>query len=173
MLSKLPATNAPGYTNNVVTTGATEYNRTNYDFKLNYVASSRLTMFARYGNSPHRIDDAYALGEAGGGSAAGGSVGLAVGRTQVLGVGATYTFSPTMMLDANFGWTHQVLGAEAPDHRRERRLRPGQDEHPRDERPGPDAGRTPQLPDQRLEQPRQRRHGQPVPVQTTTSTRRP
>jgi hypothetical protein len=115
MLSKLPATNAPGYTNNVVTTGATEYNRTNYDLKLNYVASSRLSMFARYGNSPHKIDDQYALGEAGGGSAAGGQVGLATGRTQVLGVGATYTFSPTMMLDANFGWTHQVLGAEAPD----------------------------------------------------------
>ncbi len=115
MLSKLPGTNAAGYSNNVVTTGATQYNRTNYDLKLNYVASSRLTMFARYGNSPHRIDDAYALGEAGGGSAAGGSVGLAVGRTQVLGVGATYTFSPTLMLDANFGWTHQVLGSEAPD----------------------------------------------------------
>ncbi len=72
-------------------------------------------MFARYGNSPHRIDDAYALGEAGGGSAGGGSVGLAVGRTQVLGVGGTYTFNPTTVLDANFGWTHQKLGAEAPD----------------------------------------------------------
>ena len=115
LMQRLPATNTSGYTNNVVTTGATEYNRTNYDVKLNYAANSRLTMFARYGNSPHRIDDQYALGEAGGGSAVGGSVGLAVGRTQVLGVGATYTFSPTMMLDANFGWTHQVLGAEAPD----------------------------------------------------------
>jgi outer membrane receptor protein involved in Fe transport len=115
LAGKLPGTNTSGYTNNVVTTGATEYNRTNYDFKLNFAASSRLMMFARYGNSPHKIDDQYALGEAGGGSAAGGQVGLAVGRTQVLGVGATYTFSPTMMLDANFGWTHQVLGAEAPD----------------------------------------------------------
>jgi hypothetical protein len=115
MLSKLPATNAPGYTNNVVTTGATTYDRTNYDFKLTYLASPRLTMFARYGNSPHTINDAYALGEAGGGSAAGGSVGLGVGRTQVLGVGATYTFNPTMLLDAHFGWTRQVLGAEAPD----------------------------------------------------------
>ncbi len=115
LLKQLPATNTSGYVNNVVTTGATSYDRTNYDFKLNYIASSRLTMFARYGNSPHTINDAYALGGAGGGSAAGGSVGLGVGRTQVLGVGVTYTFSPTMMLDANFGWTHQVLGSEAPD----------------------------------------------------------
>ena len=115
MLGKLPATNTAGYVNNVVSTGATEYNRTNYDVKVNYVPTSRLLMFARYGNSPHRIDDAYALGEAGGGSAGGGSVGLATGRTQVLGVGATYTFNSTTILDANFGWTHQKLGAEAPD----------------------------------------------------------
>ena len=27
----------------------------------------------------------------------------------------TYIFNPTTMLDANFGFTHQVLGAEAPD----------------------------------------------------------
>ena len=115
MLGQLPATTSSGYVNNVVTTGATTYDRTNYDFKLTYVPSPRLTMFARYGNSPHTINDAYALGGAGGGSAAGGSVGLGVGRTQVLGVGATYTFSSTMLLDAHFGWTRQVLGAEAPD----------------------------------------------------------
>jgi hypothetical protein len=30
-------------------------------------------------------------------------------------VGATYTLDPTLLLDANFGFTHQVLGAEAPD----------------------------------------------------------
>jgi hypothetical protein len=98
----------------VLTTGATTYDRTNYDLKLNY-AGSNLTAFGRYGNSPHLIDDAYALGEAGGGSAAGGQVGLAPGRTQVLGLGATYLFNSRLLLDANFGFTHQVLGAEAPD----------------------------------------------------------
>ena len=114
LTDRLPATTGPGYTNNVLTTGATTYDRTNYDLKINH-ASSKLTAFGRYGNSPHKIDDAYALGEAGGGSAAGGSVGLAPGRTQVLGLGMTYVFTPTMLLDANFGFTHQVLGAEAPD----------------------------------------------------------
>jgi outer membrane receptor protein involved in Fe transport len=114
LIQRLPATTSPGYVNNVLTTGATEYDRTNYDLKLNYVGTN-LNLFARYGNSPHRINDAYALGEAGGGSAGGGQVGLAPGRTQVLGLGLTYVFSPTMMLDANVGYTHQVLGAEAPD----------------------------------------------------------
>jgi hypothetical protein len=114
LIQRLPATTQPGYVDNVLTTGATTYDRTNYDLKINH-ASSKLTAFGRYGNSPHKIDDAYALGEAGGGSAAGGQVGLAPGRTQVLGLGMTYLFGPTLMLDANFGFTHQVLGAEAPD----------------------------------------------------------
>ena len=114
LIERLPATTGPGYTNNVLTTGATEYDRTNYDLKLNYTGTN-FNAFARYGNSPHLINDAYALGEAGGGSAAGGQVGRAPGRTQVLGVGGTYIFDQTLMLDVNFGFTHQVLGAEAPD----------------------------------------------------------
>src|SRR5262245_19967765 len=114
LIQRLPATTGPGYQNNVLTTGAVTYDRTNYDLKLNY-ASPNLTAFGRYGNSPHLINDAYALGEAGGGSAGGGSVGVAPGRTQVLGLGTTFLFNSSLMLDANFGITHQVLGAEAPD----------------------------------------------------------
>ena len=114
LMQRLPATTSPGYSNNVLTTGATTYDRTNYDLKINY-ASSNLTAFGRYGNSPHLVDDAYALGEAGGGSAGGGSVGIAPGRTQVLGLGTTYLFNSRWMLDANVGFTHQRLGAEAPD----------------------------------------------------------
>ena len=114
LIKRLPATTVPGYVNNVGTTGRTTYDRTNYDLKLNY-AAQKMTVFGRYGNSPHLINDGYALGEAGGGSAAGGSVGLGVGRTQVLGLGTTYLFNSSLLLDANFGFTHQVLGSEAPD----------------------------------------------------------
>jgi len=114
LITRLPATTVPGYVNNVLTTGALDYDRTNYDLKVNY-ASKKLTAFGRYGSSPSLINDAYALGDAGGGSASGGSVGIAPGRTQILGLGATYLFSNTLFLDVNFGFTHQVLGAEAPD----------------------------------------------------------
>jgi hypothetical protein len=114
LVQRLPATTGPGYVNNVLTTGALTYDRTNYDLKLTY-AGTNLNVFARYGNSPHLIDDGYSLGEAGGGSAGGGQVGRSPGRTQVLGVGATYILDPTLLLDANIGFTHQVLGSEAPD----------------------------------------------------------
>jgi hypothetical protein len=114
LVQRLPATTVPGYVNNVLTSGAQSYDRTNYDLKINY-AGSKLTAFGRYGNSPHLINDGYALGDAGGGSAGGGQVGLAPGRTQILGFGMTYLFSPSLFIDANFGFTHQVLGVEAPD----------------------------------------------------------
>jgi hypothetical protein len=114
LIGKIPAPTGAGFTNNIETTGALNYERTNYDLKLNY-ATPKVNLFGRYGNSPHLINDQYALGEAGGGSSAGGSVGLAVGRTQILGLGMTYVVNPTTLFDANFGMTHQVLGAEAPD----------------------------------------------------------
>ena len=115
LMSKLPSPTAPGLVSNYTTKAALKYNRTNMDFKLNFAPTSNLTMFARYGNSPHRIEDSYMLGEAGGGSPSGGQVGISPGRTQVFGAGFTYSFNATTMLDGNFGLTHQVLGSQAPD----------------------------------------------------------
>ncbi len=114
-LQRLPSPQRSGYTNNFTTVGASKYNRTNMDFKVNYAASEKLTMWARYGNSPHNIIDDYALGEVGGPSVSGGQPGFSPGRTQVFGVGATYVINPTLLLDANIGHTRQKLGAEAAD----------------------------------------------------------
>ena len=55
------------------------------------------------------------MGDAGGDALAGGQLGSAPGRTHIAGFGGTYTFSPRLLLDANFGYTHQKLGAEGPD----------------------------------------------------------
>jgi outer membrane receptor protein involved in Fe transport len=112
-MDRLPTPQRPGYQSNYTTSGASEYNRTNWDFKVNYLASSKLSLFARYGNSPHNIVDEYMLGEVGGPSVSGGQPGFAPGRTEVYGAGLTYLFNPTMMLDANVGHTRQVLGAES------------------------------------------------------------
>ena len=62
----------------------------------------------------------------------------------------TYVFNPTMLLDANFGLTHQVLGAEAPDIG----VNIGSDADkmniPGHQRSGPPAGRPAELPDREL-----------------------
>ena len=118
MINRLPATNLPGSTNNYTATGVAEYNRTNMDVKVNYSATSKLSLFGRYSISPHLILDPPALGDAGGDSltgGAGGQQGEAPGRTQVAGLGGTYTIGSTLLLDVNVGYTRQRLGAQAPD----------------------------------------------------------
>ena len=161
LINKLPATTGAGYTNNIETTGALDYARTNYDLKLNH-STPNLNIFGRYGNSPHEIDDQYALGEAGGGSSAGGSVGLAVGRTQIL--------RPWRDLRHQPDHAHRrQLRIDAPGARRRGARsgvtlwkRPDKMNIPRHQRSGPPAGRLAELPDRELVQPRQRRHRQPV-----------
>jgi outer membrane receptor protein involved in Fe transport len=115
LMRRLPLPNRPGFTNNYQAQGAEEYTRDNIDLKLNLQASSQLSLFARYSFSPSDIFDPPALGEAGGDALAGGQLGNAPGRTHVAGAGVTYTFGPTLLLDANFGYTKQKLGAEALD----------------------------------------------------------
>jgi hypothetical protein len=44
-----------------------------------------------------------------------GQLGQAPGRVQVASIGGTYTFSPSIILDATIGYTRQRLGAEALD----------------------------------------------------------
>jgi outer membrane receptor protein involved in Fe transport len=114
-LDRLPLPQRAGYQQNFTTTGASQYERTNWDFKMNYVPTPNLSAFARYSNSPHNIIDEYALGEVGGPSVSGGQPGFSPGRTQVFGAGLTYVFSPSLMLDVNVGHTRQKLGSEAAD----------------------------------------------------------
>ena len=55
------------------------------------------------------------LGQDGGGATNGGQLGTALGRVQVFAMGGTYTFTPTFLMDGNFGYTRQRLGAIGPD----------------------------------------------------------
>src|ERR1700677_1794826 len=51
------------------------------------------------------------LGAAIGHATNGGQLGNAPGLVQSVGLGATHTFSPTLLLDWNFGFTRQRLGS--------------------------------------------------------------
>jgi outer membrane receptor protein involved in Fe transport len=115
MIRRLPLPNGAGFTNNYQAQGTEDFKRDNIDFKVNYHPSGRLSLFGRYSYSPSDIYDPPALGEAGGDALAGGQLGSAPGRTHVAGFGATYAFGPSLVLDGNFGYTRQELGAEGPD----------------------------------------------------------
>jgi hypothetical protein len=115
MINRMPLPTGAGFVNNYVAQGDGVFTRDNVDAKVNYTASNRLGLFGRYSISPSNIIDPSSLGPAGGDALNGGQVGTAPGRTQVAGVGATYTLSPTMLMDANVGYTRQRLGAENVD----------------------------------------------------------
>ncbi len=98
-------------TNNYVSAGSAMLNRTTFDLKVNYVKSEKMTLFGRYSRSKSLLFDPPTFGDAMGGATGGGQVGQAPSTIQNAGLGGTYTFSPTVVLDANFGYTRQYLGA--------------------------------------------------------------
>ncbi|HKR14539.1 MAG TPA: TonB-dependent receptor [Pyrinomonadaceae bacterium] len=114
IIRRLPLPNQPGFTNNFATAGVAEFNRTNMDLKINYDGGA-LTLFGRYSRSPTMIVDPPIFGEVSGPALNGGQLGTAPGLINVFGFGGTYTFSPSVVLDANVGYTRQRLGAEGFD----------------------------------------------------------
>ena len=91
--------------------GTALFNRDNADIKVNYVPTDKSTLFGRYSLSRSLVFDPPLFGDAGGDATNGGQLGNAPGLVQSVGLGATHTFSPTMLLDWNFGYTRQRLGA--------------------------------------------------------------
>ena len=114
IIRRLPLPNQPGFTNNFATAGVAEFNRTNMDLKINY-DGGKLTLFGRYSRSPTLIIDPPIFGEVSGPALNGGQLGTAPGLINVFGFGGTYTFTPSVVLDANVGYTRQRLGAEGFD----------------------------------------------------------
>jgi len=98
--------------NNFSGSGTAKFNRDTADIKVNYVPSQKSMVFARYSFSKSLVFDPPLLGDAGGDATNGGQLGNAPGLIQSVGLGATYTFNPNLLLDWNFGFTRQRLGAE-------------------------------------------------------------
>lgn len=98
-------------TNNFAGSGTALFNRDNADFKINYVPGQTSTVFGRYSFSKTLVFDPPLLGPAVGDATGGGQLGNAPGLIQSVGLGATYTFAPNLLLDWNFGFTRQRLGS--------------------------------------------------------------
>jgi hypothetical protein len=97
--------------NNWVGSGTALFNRDNADFKINYVPTAKSTVFGRYSFSKTLVFDPPLLGAAVGDATNGGQLGNAPGLVQSIGLGTTYTFTPSILLDWNFGFTRQRLGS--------------------------------------------------------------
>jgi hypothetical protein len=115
ILRRLPLPNQPGNTNNFAAFGVGEFNRTNFDLKINFVGGNKYTLFGRYSRSPALIIDPPIFGEVSGPALNGGQLGTAPSTINVIGIGGTYSFSSSLVLDWNVGYTRQYLGAQGFD----------------------------------------------------------
>ena len=112
LINRMPLPNLPGFANNYVANGTAEFDRTNFDTKINYNYSEKMQMWGRFSYSPTLIFEPPLLGEAGGDALNGGQLGTAPGKVYVASIGGTYAFSSNVVLDAVVGYTRQHLGAE-------------------------------------------------------------
>ena len=143
-------------------TAIPQYNRSNWDFKVNYNPTDKAMVWGRYSISPMDIVALLVLGPAGGDAFGGGNPGHAGGRVQTTAAGFTYAVSPTMLVDGNVGYTRQNIGANGDP----------QDgfygldvlKIPGTNGVGPNYCRHSRVPGYGRRQHRQHQHGQPVPV---------
>jgi hypothetical protein len=118
MLKLIPAPSPSVATldsNNYLDTQKGSFKTDDYDGKVNWVPSQNSTVFGRFSTSRGDIFDPPALGAAEGNATNGGQLGNAFTRIYVIGLGATHTFTPNLLIDGNVGFTRQHLSAEALD----------------------------------------------------------
>ena len=97
--------------NNWTGSGTAFFNRDNADGKVTWVVNPSTNIFGRYSFSKTLVYDPPLLGPAIGDATNGGQLGNAPGLVQSVGLGLTHTFTPSLLLDWNFGFTRQRLGS--------------------------------------------------------------
>lgn len=110
----LPNPTYDSLTANLFSSGAYRFNSNKMDGKINWNASSRLTMFARGGIQDHDFESGPILGELVGAPfyRPASVAGPTYGTTGNMAIGATYVLSPAFILDGNFGYTAYDANSE-------------------------------------------------------------
>ena len=102
----LPDTNQPGDFDNYFVSGTQKLNRNNIDAKVNWNRTEKHQLFFKYSTMvANFVSAGPSLGAAGGEDIGDGGLGGCHTRTQIAGIGQTYTVSPTFLIDATLGWT--------------------------------------------------------------------
>jgi hypothetical protein len=102
-----PDPNLAGLTNNYFAAGSYLFDRHRADTKLNWNPTSKLSTFGRYSLLDYTMVNPQMFGAVGGPevSSAGGNPGRGYGRTHSFTGAATYILTPSLIVDAYYGFT--------------------------------------------------------------------
>ena len=112
----IPDPTLSGTRNNFFAAGPFAFNRNQVDSKVNYNASPKLSLSGTFGVQHYVTSVPTVFGDSLGGDPIGGSSnpGHGHGNTFRFTVMGTYAFSPTVVLDAHYGWARQGTASEQP-----------------------------------------------------------
>ena len=104
MIEWIPAPTNSALTSNYFASGPVVFNRDTTDLKINWSKSQKFSMFGRYSFLDASATAVHTLGRAGGSPVGGGQPGNIFGSIKSLTVAGTYVFTPTFLIDTNFGF---------------------------------------------------------------------
>ncbi|MEK7405271.1 MAG: TonB-dependent receptor [Acidobacteriota bacterium] len=99
-----PPTFSDSLTSNYYATAPFGFDRHSVDAKVNWHASSKFTMYGRFGTFRHEIRDEQVFGALGGPGIRSADT-QAFGYTNTATVAGTYVVQPNLIVDSYFGWT--------------------------------------------------------------------
>ena len=113
----MPLPNLPGETNNYFVAAPFEFNRWTLDTKVNWNATSKLNIFGRYSHLDFWTfnEDGLRRHAAGRRRSPAAIPGTGQGYTANFSAGGTYTFSPTLVADAHFGYVRMYTDVAHSD----------------------------------------------------------
>jgi hypothetical protein len=118
--ARLPLPNGPGVVGNYTKTGTVDFDRNNYDFKLNYNVSAAAQVFAKFSQMNAKVHSDMWLGNPQDGGAGGTGFGYGSGtgdtRVRIGTVGLTWTLSPRLIVDGVFGLMRFDQSCLPPDY---------------------------------------------------------
>jgi len=99
----VPLPNLPGVTQNFERSGNEALDRHNFDVKGDYYWTENYRLWGKFSFMDAEVAKDPIFGAAGGGAIGGGGDGRGLTDVKVYGVGHTWTISPTLIMDGNFG----------------------------------------------------------------------
>lgn len=108
VLEGVPQPNQGGPSANFNASGTPALDRHNYDGKINWNRTPTHMIWGKYSRMDAAVNQRAVFGDVFGGPSlsSGGGTGTGDTKIQLVTVGNTWTLSPSLILDGNFGWTN-------------------------------------------------------------------